>query len=276
MIAMLVLAAIATVTVRQDGPALTPDEARAMAPSTLADQLLAAGHPLIVEDAVAPFGMEAPQPPWLTRINLISDAVQDFRKGFCVKHRYRVTFPDLGRWDPEDRKQQPNRPDHVIDEIAYRLLTKQGCAGSIGSSYFTPRGSETDGALKVVALIGKAVRLAKSHPPHFPLAVDDQLDREMQIYMRTQTGKRSADAPKYDVITDPRKALATLAIGATVYVGHQLSGGELLDPSLLREPDGHLRERWSLLVGGTVTVDVVLDGGRIAALKIRYAIPAPF
>jgi hypothetical protein len=55
-------AEISTMRLRENGPALTPEQAEALSAAALGDALLAPGHPPVTEVTVGPEGMEPPPP----------------------------------------------------------------------------------------------------------------------------------------------------------------------------------------------------------------------
>ena len=126
-------------------------------------------------------------------------------------------------------------------------------------------------ALAVLRLVEAASHHAAR--TRFPVAIDDQMGRELEALRREHPDPRDVALP---ILTDGRAALADLALDRASYVGHQLYDADLLTAAERTGRDGRARETWQLFLAGEMTVHVALEGDRIVAMRLRRAIPPPF
>ena len=278
---MLLLMTLAAIALRQDGPALTPAQGRALRPSALADALLAPGHPPVVEVVVGPEG-QMPPPPGMasgTPIRLFSAAGPSSHAGFCEKT---VANVSLAAVMPQDRDRLPARPEALSITRLYRWEGKPGrrstCEGR-HYAFFSPDPDKVERLLAVVRLLAEAQRSARAgRALRFAVSVTD----EKALANRDFAGRNTdpTTQPTGDdmtPITDGRAALTMVPLPYISWIGAGKSaGGNPLTRADLVGAGGRRLEAVGLFAGGDWTVGIALDGDRIVAIRMRRAIPAPF
>jgi hypothetical protein len=228
---------------RQDGPSLTLQEAKALTPQALGDALLAPGHPPVTEAGVGPQGMEPPPPGAAvsTRVKLFLQPAPSEQPGFCQR-----TVATL-YLEPGDAP-KGMRPGHLATEIAYRW-SGEAHAGSACSAaqyaFFIPRPGEERLALGAVRLLASASEAARQKRRiGYPLSLEDKEGPEMLAYERANP--KEPTIPGWRIMTDAREALATLPIDAVTYAGPSSTAiPDILRPADLARGKNRCRARRS-------------------------------
>ena len=162
------------------------DEARAMTTAQLADALLPAGHPPIVESVVHPYGREAPV-GWIVNVELVAKAVPATAPGFCAATIYTVAFQPIG--NTIGMPIVPASPAMTRTETVYRLAdtdrpVAERCQAS-RDSFFRPYPQNLDRQFALIRLLAAAQKRALADRPQpFPVTFNDSLADGMEAYER--------------------------------------------------------------------------------------------
>lgn len=275
MLALVLMAA--TIEVRRDGPQVTLEQARAMAPAALGDALLAPGHPPIVEASVGPEGMAPPSAPGMpvtSEIRLFTSARTAARAGFCEKTLVTVTLAPVMRIG---RDVPPARAQAVASTTLYRWAPRidgrLSCEGR-RDDFFALDAALGERSFAVIRA------LATVRPNQVrTIGIDDQDARSMRDYVRSHpTEAVGLPAEAVTPITDGRIALARFPISSITMIGRYGRGwnDRVLSDSDLRNKTGRALEAVTIFAGGVWTAGVVLDGDTITTIRFVKAIPPPF
>lgn len=265
---------------REHTPPITPMQARALTPSTLGDALLMRGHPPVTEAIVGPEGMEPPTPPGrptVTRIRLFLEASRSQQPGFCERIVATVFLKPVDQLP--DGTIPASGPDTISTQIAYRWVGTGGSAlacAAAKSSFFMPHLGDERQAMAVVRLLALAKEEAEArHKLPFPVSVVDREGPEMAAFDREHP--TLPPAPKSEIMTDARKALASLPVDAVTYVGPAATATpDILLASDLADAKGRHLESMTVFLGGDWTAGIVLAQGEIVQLRLLREIPPPF
>lgn len=172
---MLTPLALALAALNPHAPPLTLEQAQALSPHALADQMLAPGHPDIVEVRVHPIGMEAPPGMGLTRIDLYDRAQPAPEDGFCVQTDYTIVFNRGYAAHPG-----PAAPVALEHTLLYRMANsptgdRPGCEAPVGA-FFRMRPAVHAEQIALLRRLAEARAAARaSHAPTFPIHLDDKM-----------------------------------------------------------------------------------------------------
>ncbi|WP_375380344.1 hypothetical protein [uncultured Sphingomonas sp.] len=218
--------------------------------------MLAPGHPAIV-DVGWPNRMAAPvpPPPYVPPLDvrLIAAATLDRASGFCVKRSWHVTGSAIGA-----------ARVLITEPSRYRLASADGDCEAPVATFFGVDASDRPRAFTIMRLLAAAA----AHPNHVDATVSIGDGGTVPLIFRTPDGaERSA-------------LLSALPLDRTFAVGRYIVT-PLLSPVDLAGVTGTPRETWELDAfdprGAMVwTIQLALDGDRIAALRMIHAVPAPF
>lgn len=269
-----------TPRLRENGPAITPEQAVALSAAALGDALLAPGHPPVTEVTVGPVGMEPPTPPGMphsTRIQLYLKPVGSEKTGFCERVIATVYLAPVN----------PLKDGHLPASSAARISTRtvyrwvgppQNGVTCTASKYqfFYVKPEAEDQALEAVHLLGLASQDANlGRRISFPMSVEDRLGPRMLAYQRQHPEIASNPEPK--IITNAKKALASLPIGAVSFSGlASTASPDVLRPSDRTNKIGTGRRAMTIFLGGDWVVGLIISGGQIKMMRIVREIPAPF
>ena len=266
------------IRLRQDGPSIATGEAKALTPQALGDALLAPGHPPVTEAVVGPQGMEPPAPPDSpVQVKLYLEPISSAQPGFCQRTIATVYLDPPGGM--KDAQSPSDRPGSLATEIAYRWRdeTRKALVCSAPKfAFFIPRPGEQQQALEAVRLLASARRAARQGTRlSFPVSIKDREGPEMLAYERQHPHEpRIADL---QVMTDAKKALASLPIDAVTFAGPSSTAS----PDVLHASDLAGAKRSSLrgmtiFLGGDWAVGLVIVEGRIVRMRLLRQIPPPF
>lgn len=264
---------------RENGPALTPEKARALGAPALGDALLALGHPPITEVTIGPEGMEAPpapNTPIVTRIKLYSKPIRSVTAGFCERIVASVFLAPADRLP--DRSLQATPASRLSIQTAYRWVGRGNnddvCVAS-KYNFFIPEPSVTASALEAANLLGLASLAAKQgRRLPYPVSVNDLEGPSMLAFERQHP--ELARNPELEVITDAKKALASLPVDAVSFAGPSASFyRNVLDPADNAVAAAGGGEEMTISLGQNWTVGIIVDDHRIKVMRILREIPAP-
>jgi hypothetical protein len=267
-----------TIRLRQDRPTIAPDEAKALTPQALGDVLLAPGHPPVTEVAVGPQLMEPPAAPGSpVQVKLYLEPASSEQSGFCQRTIATVYFDPAGSL--KDAGAPKDRPGSLATEIAYRWSDETRKASACNApkfAFFIPRAGEQQQALEAVRLLASASRAARQGTRmSFPVSIKDKEGPEMLAYLRQHPeDSRIADLR---VLTDAKKALASLPVDAVTFVG--LSSTVLVDVLHASDTVGAKQPSlrgMTILLGGDWAAGLVIVDGRIVRMRLLRQIPPPF
>lgn len=272
--------ATSMIQLRKAGPLITPEDARALTPATLGETLLLPGHPPVIEATIGPEGMEPPTPPGrptVTRIKLYLEAARGEQRGFCQRVVAAIFLKPVSQ-SPTGTL-PASGPDTISTQIAYRWVGTGPNAPACEApkdSFFIPRPGEEQQAMTTVRLLASAQQDAKQrHSLPFALSVEDKEGSEMAAFYRENHKQPPKRGMK--IITDARKALASLPIDAVTFAGPAMTASpDILFPSDLTDHQGRHLEAMTVFLGGDWTAGLVLDGGHIVRLRLLRQIPPPF
>jgi hypothetical protein len=270
---------IATVDVRQDGPAITLEQAKTMTPAELGDALLAPNHPPIVEASVGPIGMMPPPPPESpiqSEIRLYTAAQPSSEKGFCEKIQATVLLDPVTRINGT---LPPARAVRLVKTKLYRWAAK-GPKPSIceGKHYdFFETGANTATlSFKVIRLLAA---LQEKRGGGVTLSIDDEYARSNRAYLSRRPSDRDK-FPKASItqITNGRAALAQFPIPSISSINEYSESwpSDLLRQKDITNVDGTKIEAVSLFAGGLWSVGIVLSNDKITVARFVREIPPPF
>lgn len=143
---------------RENGPAITPEQAVALSAAALGDALLAPGHPPVTEVTVGPEGMEPPTPPGMpdfTRIKLYLEPIRSGKTDFCERVIATVYLAPVNRL--KDGHLPASPAARISTQTAYRWVgPPQNGITCTASKYqfFTAKPEAEDQALEAVHLLG--------------------------------------------------------------------------------------------------------------------------
>jgi len=269
--------AVTTLQLRQDGPSLSPKEAKALTPQALGDALLEPGHLPVLEVVVGPQGMEPPPPPGgavPTQIKLYLQPALSGESGFCQR-TVATTY-----LQPVSRSKNPSgRPISLATEVAYQWIGEaRGALACSGSKYafFIPSLEGRQRALEAVRLLAMASQTAeRGGRVRFPLSLEDKEGPEMLAYQRDHP--EQSPIPDWQIITDANKALATLPIGEVRFAGpSETAFSNVLHVSDFATIKNHLARGVTVFLGDDWTAGIVIVDGRIVKMRLQRAIPPPF
>jgi hypothetical protein len=271
---LLVALVAAAIQLRPDAPSLTLVQARSLAPSALADLLLAPGHPEVVEAVVGSENMQPPPPPGYGAVTFYTRARPSPRPDFCERI---VAYVDL-KANAAGAAAPSFTADRMTWRTAYRWMGRSrgahACEGP-RSDFFSPEPSETDRALAVIRLLAAAgARAEDSRALPFEVSIDDREGPKMQAFARANG---IAGARGLETITDARAALARLPIDKVLMVERPDRGRrDLLTASDLADIDSHRLQAETVFLGYDWTATLLLAGDRIVRLRLRREMPPPF
>jgi hypothetical protein len=269
-----------TLQLRQDGPPLSTEEAKALTPQALGDALLAPGHLPVMEVEVGPQGMEPPAPPgspFPTRIKLYVQPFLSEQSGFCQRTVATTYLQPVSR--SKDQSASGGRPINLATEVAYRWIGEaRGASACNGPkyAYFIPSFGEKQLALQAVRLLAMARQAArKDRRIAFPLSVQDIEGSEMLVYQRDHPEQPSI--PDLHIVTDAKKALASLAISEVTFVSSSETGlSNVLLASDLAILKNSSARGITIFLGGDWKAGIVIVDGRIIRMRLQRAVPPPF
>lgn len=269
-----------TVVLREDGPALTLEEANASTPTALGDALLAPGHPPVTEATVGPEGMEAPTPPGMpviTRIKLYLQPVPSLQQpDFCQRVIATVYLKPVDRL--QDGRLPPSSPADISTEVAYRWIgTGRSALACIASkdNFFVPTPKDAQLAIASVRLLASARQEARRGGRlSFPVSVQDNEGPAILAYVRD---RHEPPIPGMTIITNAKKALADLQVDAVRYAGPASGASpDILTKSDVEKSGGSNPLAITIFLGGDWVAGIVADHGQIKRIRLRREIPAPF
>lgn len=269
-----------TPRLRENGPAITPEQAVALSAAALGDALLAPRHPPVTEVTVGPEGMEPPTPPGMpdfTRIKLYLEPIRSGKTGFCERVIATVYLAPVNRL--KDGHLPASPAARISTQTAYRWVgPPQNGVTCTASKYqfFTTKPEAEDQALEAVHLLGLASQDAKlGRRVSFPVSVKDREGPSMLAYER-QHPEIPRD-PELKIITNAKKALASLPVDAVSFSGLASTAY----PDVLRPADrtnriGTGQRAMTIFLGGDWAVGLIVSGGQIKLMRMVREIPAPF
>lgn len=277
MILVSILAA-AALGLSPNARALTPEQARALTPQSLADALLAPGHDPATEAVVGREGMYPPTPPGepeITSIKLYLIGKPSTEPGFCEKQLVTVTLAPAAR--EMDGRVAPARPASLSTETMYRLRLEDNAHCEVSrNAYFVPDPGALEQRLNTVRLLAKAVWSAK-HGARLPfeLTVDDKHAREI-ARLRAAGADLGPVQPWEKPLTDARAALARLPIEQITWTATESSWSNPLSEADRVGPHGQALKTAVLFMGNEWLAGIALDHHRIVRLRLVRDIPPPF
>lgn len=269
-----------TTRLRENGPAITPEQAVALSAAALADALLAPGHPPVTEITVGPEGMEPPTPPGVphsTRIKLYLEPMRSGKTGFCERGIATVYLVPVNR--SKDGHLPASPAARISIQTAYRWVgPPQNGVTCTASKYqfFTLKPDAEDQALEAVHLLGLASQDAKlGRRIFFPVSVEDREGPSMLAFERRHP--EIPRDPELKIITNAKKALASLPVDAVSFCGLASTAY----PDVLRPVDrkikmGTEQRAMTIFLGGDWAVGLIISGGQIKLMRIVRELPAPF
>lgn len=269
-----------TTRLRENGPAITPEQAVALSAAALGDALLAPGHPPVTEVTVGPVGMEPPTPPGMphsTRIELYLKPVRSGKTGFCERVIASVYLAPVSRLNDGHLPASPAA--RISVRTAYRWVgTPQNgviCTAS-KHQFFWAKPETKNQALEAVHLLGLASQDAKlGRRISFPVSVEDRLGPRMLAYERQHP--EIARDPELKIITNAKKALASLPVGAVSFSGLASTAyPDVLRPSDRTDNIGTKQRAMTIFLGDVWSVGLIISGGQIKLMRLVREIPAPF
>jgi hypothetical protein len=269
-----------TVRLRENGPAITPEQAKALSAAALGDALLAPGHPPVTEVTVGPEGMEPPTPPGVpdsTRIKLYLEPIRSEKTGFCERVIATVYLAPVNRSNDGHLPASPAA--RMSTQIAFRWvgLPQNGVACTASKyQFFTAKPEAEDDALEAVRLLGLASHDAKlGRRISFPVSIEDREGPSMLAYERQHP--EVPRIPELKIITNAKKALASLPVDAVSFSGLASTAF----PTVLRPADqtnkmGPGPRAMTIFLGGDWAVGLIISDGQIKLMRMVREIPAPF
>ncbi len=270
----------ATVRLRENGPVITPEEAKALSAAALGDALLAPGHRPVSEVTVGPEGMDPPTPPGIlesTRIKLYLEPIRSEKIGFCERAIATVYLAPVNRL--KDGHLPASPAARISTQIAFRWvgLSRNGVACAASKyQFFTAKPEAEDEALEAVRLLGLASQDAKlSRRLSFPVSIEDREGSSMLAYERQHP--EVPHIPELKIITDAKEALASLPVDAVSFSGLASTAY----PTVLRPADqpnkmGPGQRAMTIFLGGDWAVGLIISNGQIKLMRIVRELPAPF
>ncbi len=270
----------AAIRIRQDGPSVTPEMAKTLSPQALGDLLLAPGHTPVTEKVVGPVGMEPPAPPGVrvsTRVKLYLRPSESKQPGFCQRTVAIIYLKPADRL--QDGRLAESGPNSLSKEVAYRWVGEGSDASACEApkhQFFIPQSGQVQHALDVVRLLALASQAAKkSRPLPFLLSVEDKLGPVMLAFQHEHP--KLPPLPAMKIITDPRKALASLPISQVTFAGPASTASpNIILPSDLNDQKRGPLQAMTIFLGGDWVVGLVLSHSRIVRMRMLRHIPAPF
>ena len=273
------LLTIATVDVRQNGPAITLEQAKAMTPAELGDALLAPNHPPIVEASVGPIGMMAPPPPESpieSEIRLYTASQLSNEPDFCEKVQATVTLAPVTRINGT---LPPAQAVRLVKTKLYRWAAKgtkpSTCEGK-HYDFFETRANTAKLSFKVIRLLAA---LQEKRGSGATLSINDEYARSNRAYL-SKHPLYSDNFPKLSTIqiTNGRIALIQFPITSISSI-NEYSGSwpsNILTTNDLIQRGGPKLKALSLFAGGLWSAGVVLSDNKITTVRYVREIPPPF
>ncbi len=267
------------VKLREGGPAITLDQAKTMTPQALGEALLVPSHLPVTEVTIGPEGMEPPTPPGrptVTRVKLFLQPVRSEQQGFCERVIASVLLKPVFR--SAEGKLPASGPDSVSTQTAYRWVGRTRDDASCGApklEFFVPQPGGAPQAFAVVRLLAQARQDARrGRHLTFPLSVEDREGPQMMAFDREHS--EQPPTPRLTIITDARKALASLPLGEITFAGQSAAASpDILRVSDLIDDHGHGFQGMTVFLDDW-TVGLVIDDNRIVRMRMLRQIPAPF
>lgn len=261
------------VQLRGDAPSVSPDQAEAMTPQKLGDLLLGREHPPALEARIGPEGMEAPPAPGRpisTRVKLYLEPRPSAMKGFCERTVATIYLEAVDRLS--DGSIPASRPKTLSTEQAYQWVGAERSASRCKQSknrYFIPRPGDDQRALEVVSLLASSSEAAsQGKRPPFPVSLEDRMGPEMLAFQRTHP-KVLPPNTKIEIITDEKRALASLPLDEISFVG----AASTAYPNIVQSVDP--QQAITVFLGGVWVVGLELKRGRLNQMRLLRQIPAP-
>ncbi|WP_137897226.1 hypothetical protein [Sphingomonas sp. 2SG] len=270
---------IATVDVRQNGPAITLEQAKTMTPAELGDALLAPNHPPIVEASVGPIGIMPPPPPEspiVSEIRLYTAARPSDEADFCEKTRVTVKLSPVTRMNGT---LPPARAAEVYTKELYRWAIKDAAASRCDGKSYDFFEAEADTARRSFKVIRLLAALQQKRGIGAKLSIDDEYARSNRAYVSRRPSDRGK-FPKASTtqITNGRTALAQFPITSISSINAYSESwpSDLLRQKDIRNVDGTKLEAISLFAGGLWSAGIVLSSNKITVARFVREIPPPF
>ncbi len=243
--------------------ALMIEQAQHVPPAALGDLLLAGSHPVIADAIVHPRGMD-PSSPWITEIELLSQANTDDRTGFCSALHYRVQFEPKLRQETGPVVPSPARPTSAKVETVYRLPGDSpshpaDCSAQFWH-FFDASGDEQTQKFAIARLLWSAKQLFEQHRRlPFKLSVHDRVGRGL------------------DRLWSGRDALAKLPLGSISDIDLTPDEDRLFLPRRARvDVAGRPLNVVQVFAQPDWNVDLILANGRITRMYVVREDPPPF
>lgn len=270
---------IATVDVRQNGPAITLEQAKTMTPAELGDALLAPNHPPIVEASVGPIGMMPPPPPESpiqSEIRLYTAAQPSSEKGFCEKIQATILLNPVTRINGT---LPPAQAAQVTKTKLYRWAANGTTSTSCEGKHYEFFEAQPDNAQRSFEVIRLLVALQQKHGSGATLSIDDEYARSNRAYLSRRPSDR-ANFPKEATtsIMNGRAALAQFPITSISRIDTYSESwpSDLLNRRDLTEVNGTKPEAVRLFAGGLWSAGMVLSSDKILIARFVREIPPPF
>jgi hypothetical protein len=174
------------------------------------------------------------------------------------------------------------RPVQITNELTYSWLVtsgeRGGCSAPYKQFFSVEPGAERQAFALVRALANLHDRAKAGLRIDTEVIVEDREAPRRREFARTNTDPRvQPTSEEMTPITDAGVALAAIPIGdiASVVFGRQLRRDWFKGEELVGRI-GAKRELATVFAGGEWTIDMVVEGHRIAAIRIIREVPPPF
>jgi hypothetical protein len=253
-----------------------------MSPNALGDALLTPGHPTILETRVGVQGMMPPPPPdtpFQSPIDLVVKPEVSSEQGFCERSVAHVLLApvvfSLG-------KDLAARPVQISTEQTYSWIVNSGegaeCDAHYRRYFSLQKGYERQVLTLVRSLAELQARVKAGRRIAPKITVDDREAPKWRKFAQTNKDPRiQPTAEDMTPLTDGKVALSSISIGniSSVEFGRQSWHAPLKDKDLTGK-GGAARDHAALFASGEWTLDVALDGSRIALIRMVRETPPPF